>query len=191
MKKLVMATMVALTMAGLVWANGQQESSGGSMSNNSMSNNTMAKGSMTGSSQGSMSSSDMMKSDTMKSGGSMSNSMSNGSSTFYDLSGMTPEVVPFTTQAAAEAMAKDHTVIYFFAASWCPTCQATYKNLKAHYQDIPDNVRLVVVNYDTATALKTKYGITQQHTFVEIDSQGNQKKIWSGTTTVQSILARA
>ena len=137
----------------------------------------------------SMSTTNTMSDTTMKSNTMMASSTSTAG--FYDLTGLGPQIVPFTSEADAQALAKSQTVIYFFAASWCPTCQATYKNLKADYAQIPPNVTLVVVNYDTAKALEQKYGVTMQHTFVEIDSTGALKKIWSGTTSVQAILAKA
>ncbi|NNM53445.1 MAG: thioredoxin family protein [Spirochaetales bacterium] len=109
----------------------------------------------------------------------------------YNLTGLGPSVTAFTTEAEAQSLAAHGPTIYFFAATWCPNCQATYKDIQAHYQTIPANVHLVFVDYDKASALKQKYGITMQHTFVLIDSQGNKVKAWAGTRTVADILKAA
>ncbi|OGG26589.1 hypothetical protein A3A64_01570 [Candidatus Gottesmanbacteria bacterium RIFCSPLOWO2_01_FULL_48_11] len=46
--------------------------------------------------------------------------------------------------------------------------------------EIPQDVVLLKLNYDTATELKKKYGVTYQHTFVQVDAQGNKVTAWSG-----------
>ena len=109
----------------------------------------------------------------------------------YNVGNLGPNVVPFTTEAAAQAYAATGPAIYFFAATWCPHCQATYKDILANYKAIPSNVHLIFVDYDKASNLKNKYGITTQHTFVLIDPTGAKKKIWVGTETVASILKAA
>jgi len=47
---------------------------------------------------------------------------------------------------------------------------------------IPAGVTIVKVDYDTATDLKRRYGVTMQHTFVQVDGSGEAVKKWSGTT---------
>jgi thiol-disulfide isomerase/thioredoxin len=109
----------------------------------------------------------------------------------YDLKGLGPNVIAFTSEKDAKDLAKKQTVVYFFAATWCPDCQATYADIKANYMKIPANVTIVFVNYDKSPDLKKKYGVTYQHTFVVIDASGKKKKIWNGTTTVASLVMTA
>jgi len=109
----------------------------------------------------------------------------------FDLTGLSPGVIPFTTEADAQAMAAQKRVVYFFAASWCPTCRETYRDLKASAMSVPADLVIVVVDYDKEGALKTKYGISYQHTFVSIGGMGEPKKVWSGSTTVSDIVAKA
>ncbi len=97
--------------------------------------------------------------------------------------------VIFTTLEAAEALAAKQPTVLFFAADWCPYCQADLKDINANGNQLGD-VAIVVANYDTATDLKAKYGITVQDTFVQIDSSGTQKAIWrSGGGGVDGILS--
>ncbi len=89
----------------------------------------------------------------------------------------TPEV--FNTTA-------DKKRVLFFYANWCPTCKPANENFTANVERIPEDVVLIRVNYndpDTETgekALAQKYGITYQHTFVQIDESGNVVKKWNG-----------
>jgi thioredoxin 1 len=70
--------------------------------------------------------------------------------------------------------------VLFFAASWCPSCRAADKNFNENLKKIPDNVMVFKTDYDTETALKTKYKITRQHSFVYVDAKGVALKSWAG-----------
>ena len=107
------------------------------------------------------------------------------------MKGLGSQVVAFTTEALARSLAKTQTVVYYFAATWCPDCQATYRDLKVNFTRLPANLTLVFVNYDKANELKKKYGITVQHTFVVIGPSGEKKKVFNGTTTVAEVVSAA
>jgi thiol-disulfide isomerase/thioredoxin len=87
--------------------------------------------------------------------------------------------VIFTTLEAAESLAAKQPTVLFFAADWCPYCQADLKDINANGRRL-GNVAIVVADYDKATELKAKYGITVQDTFVQIDASGMQKAVWRG-----------
>jgi len=70
--------------------------------------------------------------------------------------------------------------IYFFHAKWCPTCKAANEEFMQNSGRIPSDVILFKTDYDTEKELKTKYGITYQHTFVYVDSGGSEIKKWNG-----------
>ena len=76
--------------------------------------------------------------------------------------------------------ANDGKVVLFFHAAWCPTCIAANADITANKADIPEGMTIMKVDYDTASALKDKYGVTYQHTFVQVDAEGNQLKKWNG-----------
>lgn len=74
-------------------------------------------------------------------------------------------------------------VVLFFHATWCPFCQAADADFRAHTDKIPAGVTVLKTDYDTEKELKQKYAVTYQHTFVQIDSEGNQVTKWiSGDT---------
>ncbi|MCW1887940.1 MAG: thioredoxin family protein [Candidatus Moranbacteria bacterium] len=96
----------------------------------------------------------------------------------------------YTTYDASKiAFAKEGKVVLFFNASWCPTCKAVDADIKAHMSDIPANTLILSVDYDTHKDLKTKYGVTTQHTFVQVDSEGNSLGKWVGGDTLKSVLS--
>ena len=93
---------------------------------------------------------------------------------------------PYSEEALAAA---DGDIILFFKATWCPTCRALDSSITANLGSIPAGVTILEVNYDTATALKMKYGVTTQHTLVQVDSSGNQIAKWGGSLTLNAMLA--
>jgi thioredoxin 1 len=86
--------------------------------------------------------------------------------------------IAYTKEAFDKASTQKR--VLFFAASWCPSCRAADKNFNENLKKIPENVMIFKTDYDTETALKTKYKITYQHTFVYVDAKGAELKKWSG-----------
>ncbi len=82
-----------------------------------------------------------------------------------------------------------HDVVLFFRAGWCPTCVAVDKDIKANISNIPSDLSILDVNYDTSSDLKKKYGVTYQHNFVQVDKDGNLIKKWSGSPTLAKLIA--
>jgi len=78
-------------------------------------------------------------------------------------------------------------VVLFFNADWCSTCKVARDNIQADLASIPAGLTIVVVDFDTATELREKYGVTVQHTFVQVDADGNQLAKWSGSVTADEI----
>ncbi|SRR3989339_195124 len=77
--------------------------------------------------------------------------------------------------------------VYFFHANWCPTCKSANEEFIQNINKIPDDVVLFKTDYDTEKELKTQYGITYQHTFVFVDSQGKEIKKWNGGAITELI----
>jgi len=70
--------------------------------------------------------------------------------------------------------------VLFFSAVWCPTCTLANSDIREQINDIPEDLVILKVDYDTQTELKEKYGITYQHTFVYVDDEGNEILKWNG-----------
>ena len=86
--------------------------------------------------------------------------------------------VPYSKTAFDGAADKQR--VYFFHASWCPTCKAADKDLTQNVDQIPPEVVVFKTDYDEETELKEQYDITYQHTFVQVDEQGNELTKWNG-----------
>lgn len=83
--------------------------------------------------------------------------------------------------------AEHGTVILFFNATWCPTCVAANKNFNGSTP--PDGLTVLKVDYDDSTDLKRKYGVTYQHTFVQVDKTGKLIKKWNGSKTYDELIS--
>lgn len=92
--------------------------------------------------------------------------------------------------ASKLAMANDGKVVLFFKASWCPTCRALDADIKANLASIPGGVTILEVDYDKSSDLKQKYGVTMQHTLVQVDAQGNLLNKWSGGNTLATVVQK-
>jgi thiol-disulfide isomerase/thioredoxin len=79
-------------------------------------------------------------------------------------------------------------VVLFFNASWCPTCQEAQRNLEA--SGVPEGLTVVKVDYDSSSDLRKKYGVTIQHTFVQIDEEGNKVAKWTGSSDGSEIASK-
>lgn len=77
----------------------------------------------------------------------------------------------------------DH-ILLFFHATWCPSCRALDANIVANSSTIPSDVEIYKVDYDTSTDLKRQYGITTQHSLIEISADGTAQ---SSVTHPQSL----
>lgn len=109
-------------------------------------------------------------------------------------SGLAPSATvagTFTDYSADKlALAADGDVVLFFHASWCPSCRALEGDIQANLSAIPADTHLLKVDYDSATDLRQKYGVTRQHTLVVVDAAGNKiKTITSPTNTLAQVVA--
>ncbi|HEY4201664.1 MAG TPA: thioredoxin family protein [Devosiaceae bacterium] len=89
------------------------------------------------------------------------------------------QVLSFDNEAALDDLAAKGTTVVFFYASWCPNCRATVTELNQRWDDVRPGLTLVIADYDKEQALKAKYGVTYQDTFVLLDSKGNGVKSWN------------
>lgn len=89
----------------------------------------------------------------------------------------------------AESSLTDETNIIFFHASWCPTCRGLEGEIKADLNSIPTDMTILKADFDTEIELRQKYEVTYQHTLVQVDSEGNQIKKWSGSRDISEIVS--
>jgi thiol-disulfide isomerase/thioredoxin len=88
------------------------------------------------------------------------------------------------------ARAESGDVVLFFHASWCPSCRGLNSNLEKNADAIPQGLSILKVDYDKETELKKKYGVTTQHTLVQVDKDGNMIKKWSGGSKLENLVSQ-
>ncbi len=95
--------------------------------------------------------------------------------------------VPYS-KAVYDDSADKRRVLYFYA-SWCPTCRPADADFEKNSSKIPEDMVVIRVNYNDPETdqeekdLAKKYGITYQHTFVQVDSAGTEITKWNGGQT--------
>ena len=108
----------------------------------------------------------------------------NSNSTNVDL------YVDYSPAALAKAQANGIAVLYFYAP-WCSTCKSLNQDLLDNTTDLPPGVTVLKVDYDTAEDLKDQYDVVQQHTLIQLDSNGNEVTRWIGgdvETIIDSVI---
>jgi len=120
----------------------------------------------------------MEKASTAKSTGAMMSAQATDESS-PRFAKSTGKKVIFSNLPDAKALAGKGPTVLFFAADWCPTCRVALKDINANGARMKE-ITVVVVDYHKAADLKAKYGVTSQHTYVQIDGQGEKLAIWNG-----------
>ncbi len=116
--------------------------------------------------------------------------------TMVEDKGMTEEDAMMAHKGYLDYTLKDYAAasktmkrVLFFHATWCPDCRASDKEIKSKLSKIPANLVIFKTDYDKQVALKKKFGITHQHTFVLVDKSGRLVKKWSGGSLEDLIAA--
>ena len=82
-------------------------------------------------------------------------------------------------------------VVLFFHSEACSSCKATEKDLSERISDIPEDLTILQLDFNSETPedieLRKKYGVTTYHTFVQVDANGNEVKNWKGTRSLDAI----
>lgn len=93
----------------------------------------------------------------------------------------------YDADAIAESDAEH--ILLFFHATWCPSCKALDADIVANADSIPAGVEIYKVDYDTSTDLKRQYGVTTQHSIIEITASGEAESGISHGLTLEDVLA--
>ncbi len=81
---------------------------------------------------------------------------------------------------------KDRKRILYFYANWCPICRPADVEFKANQDKIPSDTVVIRVNYNDSDTdgeekqLAQQYGVSYQHTYVQIDENGDEVTRWNG-----------
>ena len=122
------------------------------------------------------SSPDAMSSDAMSPAPSPSAAMSHSEAA-------SQSYITYDQYQASKDKYADSKVVLFFNATWCPDCRAINEALTSDPGKIPAGTTVVSVDYDQHADLRQRYGVTMQHTFVQINSSGDKVRQWASTST--------
>lgn len=86
----------------------------------------------------------------------------------------------FESDTQLQALAADGPTVLFFFATWCPNCQAAARDFSDRWAEVRPGIALVVADFDKQTALKARYGVTYQDTYVQVGPDGKRLRIWNG-----------
>lgn len=86
----------------------------------------------------------------------------------------------YSAEAVRSESEQARKIVLFFHAPWCPFCKTANTAFLEKTDQIPDGVTVFKTDYDSNTELKKKYGVTYQHTFVQIDQNGEMITKWNG-----------
>lgn len=95
--------------------------------------------------------------------------------------------IDFADYEANKAAYDATDVVLFFNAAWCSTCKVARDNIESDLSAIPSDLTIVLVDFDSAQDLRKKYGVTVQHTFVQVDPAGNELAKWASSLTTEEI----
>lgn len=98
--------------------------------------------------------------------------------------------IGYADYSSNKAKYQGNKVVLYFHAPWCPICVPLDKDIKANVDKIPAGTTIVKADYDSSVALKKQYGVTYQHTMVQIDSNGKKIKKWSGGAELKDLLSQ-
>lgn len=99
------------------------------------------------------------------------------------------EYAPYDVSKLAQAT--DGKVILFFNAKWSKTCKMLDAELKANTTKLPNNFTVLSVDYDKNSALRKKYQVPFEDTFVQVDAAGTMLNRWSGSEDMNEIISLA
>ena len=96
--------------------------------------------------------------------------------------------VPYSDYRNDPGLYSGADVVLFFNADWCPTCRVADANFSE--EAFPAGLTVVSVDFDDNTQLRQQYGVTVQHTFVQVDQAGNEVAKWTGSNTVDQVAGK-
>lgn len=94
--------------------------------------------------------------------------------------------LPYSAEAIATSDAEH--ILLSFSATWCPSCRALDADITKNADSIPKGVEIYKVDYDTSAELKRKYGVTTQHSIIEINKNGEAQSPISHPATLNAVI---
>lgn len=91
-----------------------------------------------------------------------------------------PSYFIYSDHLLSQALEEKKKVVLYFHAPWCTTCSSFDDELTKNFAELPSDTVVFRIDYDSASQLKQRYGVTYQHTLVLLDKNGNTMEMWIG-----------
>ena len=98
--------------------------------------------------------------------------------------------ISYETYSTAPEKYSASNVVLFYNAYWCSTCKAARDGFEAGLSEMPEDLTIVLVDFDENTEMRKKHDVIVQHTFIQIDSSGNELQRWYGSTSVAELVEK-
>ncbi len=98
-------------------------------------------------------------------------------------------VVSYSPGCPERYAAAGKKTVLFFRAYWCGACADAAAHIADESAGGPSDLVVIEVDYDDSEALKRRYGVTLQHTFVQVDRDGAELGQWMGFGTLGELYA--
>ncbi len=98
-------------------------------------------------------------------------------------------VAPYAPGCAERYAALGKKTVLFFRAYWCGACADAAAHIADEAKAGPSDLVILEVDYDDSAELKRRYGVTLQHTFVQVDARGEEVGQWMGFGTLAELYA--
>lgn len=86
----------------------------------------------------------------------------------------------YSEDILTKSLKNNRRVVLFFHADWCPTCRTLASDIITNSSDLPDDLTILKLDYDTETALKEEYGVLIQHSLIQLDKNSEEVTRWLG-----------
>lgn len=86
------------------------------------------------------------------------------------------------------SLTENNKMLLLFTADWCVSCKQLDIDILNNISTIPEDILILKVNYESDAQTKDKYQVDTPHTIILIDNQGNERKRWIGSLTLDALI---
>jgi hypothetical protein len=106
-------------------------------------------------------------------------------------SSTTAQYLTYTTEnfdsAKAAVATSGGRLLLYFHVDWSSVCVELDQDIAASVHDLPGDLIILRADFEEDTALRQAYDVQHEHTFVQVDSQGNKLTAWLASSNAGDI----
>lgn len=98
-------------------------------------------------------------------------------------------VTSYSPGCAERYAAEGRKAVLFFRAYWCGACADAAAHIADAAASGPSDLVVIEADFDDSESLRRRYGVTVQHTFVQVGAGGEELGQWLGFGTIAELYA--